>query len=246
MVRHLTLAGVVLAATVGAQPAERTCVAEQLPEWATAAPEARKALLDRCPGPPAPAPEPAVLRGYAMSSAGFIESLPSAGQANFREFHCCSTSPWVTGVGQRSIPDFLVPVLIDLELGLVIHERLRVAVEGVPLFQLMGHVGLDLGHVLQTGPDHFGTFTLWLGGGYQRLVFIANTPKLDGAVASLRVTYEHKWGHLLLRPEVFVRLQFVSEYDLDNDGEGSSYAFPAVVPTFQLGLKLAFGGSFPR
>jgi hypothetical protein len=126
--------------------------------------------------------------------------------------------------------------------GLVIHERFRVALEGVPPFQLMAHVGLDLVHVDHGLPGHFGTLTLWLGGGYERLVFIPNnTPDLYAGFASVRATYELKWGMLILRPEVFARLQTVIRYDQDNSGEGNYDTFPSTLPTLQLGAKLGVG-----
>jgi hypothetical protein len=46
---------------------------------------------------------------------------------------------------------------------------------------------------------------------------------------------------LILRPEVFARLQTVIRYDEDNSGEGSYDTFPSTLPTLQLGAKLGVG-----
>jgi len=192
------------------------------------------------------------LRFYILHSFGLIGSFPSTGEASYREYTGCQSAcgpagPFNTGVGLRTTPPFAYPLLLDLELGAVILERVRVAVEYVPPdFQFLGHVGIDLPRMPFTRPGNFGTFTLWLGGRYERLWLFSGNPELYGPVASARVTLELKWGLFVFRSEVFARLQFVDQFNEDNEGEGSYRHFATPMPNFQLGLKLGVGITFPR
>jgi hypothetical protein len=184
-------------------------------------------------GPAAVAPKPpAAVRGYFLFSPGMMATFPSTGQANFRDFS--GEGGFVNGVGQRTTPQFWLPLLVDVEVGLTIIERIRVAVGGVPLNQLLGHVGAVLGPV-----------TLWLGGGYEQLMMVADGPHLYGPVASVRATLELQWGWFIFRPEVFGRMQLVTRYDEENGGEGRYMTFPSPLPTFQLGAKLGIGFGAP-
>jgi hypothetical protein len=209
-------------------------------------------LPTRAAGPDGPVTTPRqAVRVYLLHSFGLIGSFASTGEASYREYTGCVTcgpsGPFNTGVGLRTTPPFAYPLLLDLELGAVILERVRVAVEVVPPdFQFLGHVGVDLPRMPFTRPGNFGTFTLWLGGGYEHLWLFSGNPELYGLVASTRVTLELKWGLFIVRPEVLARLQFVDQFNEENEGEGKYRHFASPVANFQLGSKLGVGITFPR
>jgi len=159
----------------------------------------------------------------------------------------------VTGVGSRTTPVLANPLLLDLEVGAIIHERFRVGVEavpgpreGFPFFQMMGHAGYDVAHVPGARPDTFGALTLWGGGGWEQMDLItANEPRSYGGFASARVTFEYKWGAFLLRAEGLARLQFVTQFENIIEGEGTTWKFAPAAPVVQLGVKLGVGFSVP-
>lgn len=191
------------------------------------------------PVPVAIEPEaPPAVRAFVVYSPGLLVSFPGTAQGSYRDWR---VGGFVTGTGQRSTPTIGVPLLVDLELGVVIHDRYRVSVQGVPVCQLLGHVGYDVVQAPLSNPGSSATITLWVGGGYEHVLMVSNGPHLYGGVSSVRATFEFKWGVFILRPEVFLRLQFVTRYDEENDGEGRYMTYSSPALTFQAGVKLGLG-----